>query len=196
MNKRSILLSILFFSLCTFHVAAQDVPTVRRNTPSGVEVSTFTEIPAATKHCDATVCDWWERLRIAANKLQKNPNGRSKSNFVNTFLEGIEKGFTIPVGDRPAQVLVPAPMPVTDKLPNAERNGTVKLLVELRADASIGEVIVTQKLGPGIDRLAVHASQSILFLPAIKDGSFVNEWQPQTYSFFHSPMTLSHAPTR
>jgi hypothetical protein len=196
MNKRDILLSTIFISLCVFDVAAQDTATVRRNTPSGVEIGTFKEIPAATQLCDAAACDWWERLRKSGNKMQKTPDAKSKSNFVNIFVEGLEKGFPVPVGDRPAQVLVPARVTEIDRLPDRERNGTVKLLVELRPDASIGEVKIMQKLGPHIDQLCMQAAQNILFLPAIKDGKFVTDSQPQTYGFFHSATPRSGATIR
>ena len=50
----------------------------------------------------------------------------------------------------------------------------MELSVEYRADASIGEVQVKKGLGWGLDEDAVQAARHCVFLPAIRDGAFVN----------------------
>src|SRR5437763_6978278 len=148
MKTRCALFGAVLACFCACQVLSQTTSTVKRSISSGVEISNFKEIPPASEACDAAACDWWARLRIAGNNLAKSPSAKTKSNFVNVFVEGLTKGYRVPLVDRPPQILFPGSQIVTDQLPEKERNGTVSLLAELRADASIGTVKVTQGLGP------------------------------------------------
>lgn len=172
--------------LTSINLSAQDTKTVKTTSGSGVEVVTYQEIPAATEPCTPVECEWWNRLRQAGNKLLRKGDQKSKSAYVFLFIEGIEKSYRIPLKDRSAQTLVFGPRVQTAGLASKERNGTVKLSIELRADASIGDVRVLNGLGPKIDQRCIQAAQSIIFLPAVRDRTFVDEWQTPEYKFFHA----------
>jgi hypothetical protein len=167
-------------------VTALGQETVTRSSKVGstVEGRTYRDIPPSTEPCSPEECSWWERLREAGNKLLRKGDEKSKGAFVAAFLEGIEKSYRVPVKDRPPQPLVfPRPI-VTSDLPLKERNGRVQLSVELMADASVGEIRVVESLGKAIDERCVKAVQNIIFLPAVKNGAFVQDkWMP-AYSFF------------
>ena len=174
------------FLLTTAHVSAQETKTVKTTTGSGISVRTYREIPAATEPCTPEECEWWNRLRQAGNKLLRKGDQKSKSAYAFLFVEGIEKSYRIPLKDRSAQALVFGPTVQNADLPSKERNGTVKLSIELRADGSIGEVIVLNGLGPKIDQRCIQAAHDVLFLPAVRDRTFVTEWQTPEYRFFHA----------
>ena len=61
--------------------------------------------------------------------------------------------------------------------------GKVVLLVEFRADGTIGEVQVVRSLGYGLDECAVEAARQIRFRPAIQDGVPVLFWSKVEYSW-------------
>lgn len=172
--------------LTTAYVSAQDTKTVKTTTGSGVSVTTYEEIPAATEPCAPEECEWWNRLRQAGNKLLRKSDQKSKGTYASLFLEGIEKSYRIPLKDRPSQALFFGPPVQTADLPSKQRNGIVRLSVEQRADGSIGDVKVLKGLGPQIDRRCILAAQSVIFLPAVRDRRFVTEWQTPEYKFFHA----------
>lgn len=168
--------------LMTAETWAQDSKTQTTIAGSGVSVVTYKEIPAATEPCTSAECDWWNRLREAGNKMLRKGDQKSKSVFASLFVEGIEKSYRVPLADRPAQGLSRAPMCLQPSdLPAKQRNGTVRLSVEQRADGSVGEVKVVNGLGPEADRRCIQATRNIIFLPAVKDRQFVTEWSPAQY---------------
>ena len=170
------------FLLMTAHTSAQDSKTRTTIEGSSVSVFSYKEIPAATEPCTSQECDWWNRLREAGNKLLRKGDQKSKSVFASLFAEGIEKSYRVPLPDRPAQVLSPAPMCLQPSdLPAKQRNVTVRLSVEQRADGSVGEVKVVNGLGPEGDRRCIQASRNIIFLPAVKARQFVTQWSPAQY---------------
>jgi TonB-like protein len=175
------------FLLMTAHLSAQDIKTVKTKSGSGVSVTTYQEIPAATEPCTLEECEWWNRLRQAGNQLLLKGDQKSKSAYASLFVEGIEKSYRIPVKDRSSQILVFGPLQTAD-LASQARNGTVKLSIEHRADGSIGEVRVLKGLGPKIDRRCIQAAQSAIFLPAVRDRTFVDEWQTPEYKFFRAAL--------
>jgi hypothetical protein len=168
---------------------AQDAVTRTATVGSGVEGRTYKEIPAASEPCSPEECAWWNRLRMAGNTLLRKSDEKSKAEYVAVFLEGIEKSYRVPVKDRPSQTLV-FPLRIrTDDLPFKERNGQVKLSLEVRPDASIAEIKVLEGIGTKINERCIKAAQNMIFLPAIKNGSFVSDIQTRTYSFFRSPLS-------
>lgn len=190
LHRRSLLRFGLVLCAClltTAHLSAQDTKTVKTTTGSGVSVTTYEEIPAATEPCTPEECEWWNRLRQAGNKLLRKNDQKSKGAYASLFVEGIEKSYRIPLKDRSAQVLFFGPPVQTANLPSKQRNGVVRLSVEQRADGSTGEVKVLNGLGPEIDRRCILAAQSVIFLPAVRDRTFVTEWQTPKYEFFHRP---------
>ena len=97
------------------------------------------------------------------------------------FVEGLEKSYHVPLGDRPAQALVGGSMV------RFAVNGTVEISVEIRSDASIGETKVTKSLAPDVDRNCIETFRQTIFLPAVKDRTFVTSWQTPKCGFFYNP---------
>ena len=165
---------------------AQETKSVNTISGSGAEGRTYTELPAATEPCSVAECEWWNRLRKAANILLQKADQKSKATYVTVFVEGLEKSYRIPLKDMPAKTLAVGPRVQTTNLQAKEKNGTVKLFVELRSDASIGEIKILNGIGPEIDKRCIQAAKNIIFLPAIKDGKFITEWQTSSYNFYHA----------
>jgi hypothetical protein len=184
-RTRSLLESMLVccaFLLITASTSAQETKTRTTTTGSEVSVTSYEEIPAATEPCTFAECDWWNRLREAGNKMLRKGDQESKSVFASLFVEGIEKSYRVPLADRPAQGLSPAPMCLQPSdLPAKQRTGTVRLSVEQRADGSVGEVKVVNGLRPEADRRCIQAARNVIFLPAVKDRQFVTQWSPAQY---------------
>lgn len=185
-QMRSLLASSLVccaFLLMSAHASAQDTKTRRTAAGSAVSVTSYTEIPAATEACTPEECDWWNRLREAGNKVLRKGDEKSMSAYASLFVEGIAKSYKVPLADRPSQVLSHGqPVQITN-LPLKQRNGTVRLSVEHRADGSVGEIKVLTGVGTQVDQRYIQAARSVIFLPAVKDRQFVAEWQTAQYRF-------------
>lgn len=128
-------------------------------------------------------------MRDAGNKLLRKADETSEAAYVVVFLEGIERSYHVPLKDRPPQILRFPPRVQTDDLPFKERNGRVRLSLELRADLSIGEIKLLEGIGTTINERCVKAAQNMIFLPAVKNGTFVSDIQTPTYKFFKSPLS-------
>ena len=176
------------FLLMTAHASAQDTKT-RRTTvgSSAVAIVSYKEIPAATEPCTSEECDWWNRLREAANKLLGKADQKSLSAYASLFVEGIEKSYKVPLADRPSQILFSRQPVLPPKPPTQQRNETVKLSVEYRADGSVGEIKVLSGRETQFAQRCIWAAGSVVFLPAVKDRQFVTEWQTPEYKFVYGP---------
>ena len=174
-------------AICAGNVVCQETKTVTHTSGSTVEGATYTLIPEATEPCTPAECEWWKQVRQTANDLQKKGDDKSKKRFVELFVEGMEKSHRVPLSDRKAQGLVLGPRLNTDRLPDSQRNGTVELSIEIRSDASIGEVKVIKSLGPQIDQLCISQARQTIFLPAVSDHTFVTSWQNTKYTFAQNP---------
>jgi len=53
-------------------------------------------------------------------------------------------------------------------------SANVGLSVEVRADGTVGNVTLANNPGFGLDDSAVAAAKKAVFLPAVKDGAFVD----------------------
>jgi len=189
LHRRSFIRFGLVSCACLFTTAqlsAQDTKTVKSTSGSGISVTSYQEIPAATEPCTSVECEWWNRLRQAGNKLLRKGDQKSKRAYASLFVEGIEKSYRIPLKDRSALTLVFGPRVQTADLQSKEKNGTVKLSIEHRADGSIGDVRVLKGLGPKTDQRCIYAAQSFIFLPAVRDRTFVDDWQTSEFKFFHA----------
>lgn len=174
------------FLLMTVPASAQDTKTLTTKVgSSGLSIRRYTEIPAATEPCTAEECDWWNRLREAGNKLLQKGDQKSRRAFATLFLEGIEKSYKVPLADRHSKHLFYGQTVQIADLPPQQRNGTVKLSVEHRADGSIGEIKVLSGMGTRVDQRCIQAARSVIFLPAVKDRQFVTEWGTPEYKFFY-----------
>jgi hypothetical protein len=181
LNKKVITLFLIATAL-VIEAAGQESKTVTKISGSGAEVHTYRKIPEATEPCLPAECEWWKRLRQAGNELQRKGDDKSQRRFVTLFVEGLENSYRVPVKDRPAQPLTFGPMVRVSGV-----NGTVQLSVEFLADASVGEVSVIKGVGKAIDQSCIQSARQILFLPAIKDGLFVNSQQKPVYNFRYNP---------
>lgn len=105
------------------------------------------------------------------------------SAYASLFVEGIAKSYKVPLADRSSQVLLFGQTVKTTNLPPKQRNGTVRLSVEHRADGSVGEIKLLSGLGTQVDQRCIQAARRVIFLPAVKDRQFVTEWQTPGYKF-------------
>lgn len=62
-------------------------------------------------------------------------------------------------------------------------NGTIRILVQLRADGKIGHMIIVKPLGYGMDQQAMAAARGIKFIPAKKHGTPVSVFVTLEYNF-------------
>lgn len=169
------------------NVLCQETKTLTSVSGSTVSGRTYKLVPEATEPCTSAECDWWKQVRQTANDLQKKGDDKSKKRFIGLFVEGTEKSHRVPLGDRKAQGLAFGPMFKTDRLPASQRNGTVELSIEIRFDASIGEVKVIKSLGAAIDQLCISHARQTIFLPAVNDRTFVTSWENTKFMFAHNP---------
>jgi TonB family protein len=71
-------------------------------------------------------------------------------------------------------VLHREPARYTNAARKARAKGEIVLSIEFRADGTIKVLNIVRGLGFGLDEKAVAAAQKIIFLPVVKDGTFVN----------------------
>lgn len=190
-STRLLLNSLLVFFLIPTaasggRVSCQEKRVVKES-GSTIEVYTYKDIPEATEPCTPEECEWWKQLREAGNILQRKGDEKSKTKFALLFLEGMQKAYHIPLKDRPPQVLAfgrPAYSEMTlARLRMRRTNGAAELSIEFRADGSIGDVNLIKGLDKAFDRSAVQGARQNLFLPAVRNGAFVTEWQKREMKF-------------
>lgn len=173
------LLAASMMSPCE-HVVGQD-KTIRSYRGSTVLVSSYNEIPEATEQCTQEEKQWWDNFRKAGNELQRKMDKKSQTKLADLFSEGLVKGYRIPLKDRPAQILLLGKVVFPDSLvarARAQRlNGSIELSIEYRGDGSIGDVKILKGLDKEMDGYAVQAARQSIFIPAVKDGAFVTDWQ-------------------
>jgi TonB-like protein len=154
--------------------------TIKSNKGSTVLVSTYNEVPEATEQCSQEEKQWWDSLRKAGNDLQRKMDKKSQTNFGVLFAEGLEKGYRVPLKDRPPQVLLIGRVVFPDLLVARARakglKGRIDLSIEYRADGSIGDIKIVKGLDKEMDRYAVGAARQNIFIPALKNGVFVTDW--------------------
>jgi TonB family protein len=157
---------------------------------STVEMRTYTAIPEATEACAPAVCDWWNQIRRAnadlnlgyQKKKQKSVLEARDRYFVLLY-EGQQKGYRVPLKDRPPQSLVLG-LPAYPYLAKKNRiKGEVVVSIEISNDGTVGDPRVTNGLGWGLDQSAIQAARQAVFLPAIKDGAFVAQQSTVKFKF-------------
>ena len=142
-----------------------------------IKTKTIVELPEATEPCTPAECDWWNQLRQAANELQRKEDGKSKRKFAELLAEGLRKSYRVPLKDSPPKVLASRFPDISDVMKYRKVYGELELSVEYKADGSIGEIKVIKPLNSQIDNRVIKAARQHMFLPTIKDGAFVTEWQ-------------------
>ena len=108
---------------------------------------------------------------------------RTTGNYLGLLREGKEKGYRVPLPDNRVIVLHGAPARYTNAARKAKEQGTIVLSIEFRADGTIRVLKIVRGLGFGLNEQAVAAVQKIIFLPEIKDGTFVNMSSGLTFTF-------------
>jgi TonB family protein len=158
--------------------------TIKTYPGSTVLVSPYHEIPEATEQCSQEEKQWWESLRKAGNDLQRKLDKKSQTQLAVLFAEGLQKGYRIPLKDRPPQILLPAKVDVLSARARAKRRrGSIELSIEYQADGSIGEIKLLKGLDKELDGYAVQAVRRSIFIPAVKNGAFVTDWQSGRFEF-------------
>jgi TonB family protein len=71
----------------------------------------------------------------------------------------------------------------TDAARRANVQGDVVLFVQLRANGSVGNVIVRKRLSEGLLENSIQAAKRIKFIPAQRNGQPVDSYAALTYSF-------------
>jgi TonB family protein len=108
---------------------------------------------------------------------------RTTGNYLDLLREGKEKGYRVPLLNERVTVLHREPARFTNAAREAKAQGTVVLTVEFRSDGRIKVLNIVRGLGFGLNAQAVAAVQKIIFLPEIKDGTFVNWSSNLEFSF-------------
>jgi len=191
------LFCLVAVSASAMSVSAQD-PSKKEKTVvsfvgSTAEVRTYAAIPEATEPCAPAVCDWWKQIRQANADLNLGYQKRNKKSILAArdryfvlLYEGQQKGYRVPLKDRSPQSLVlgwPAYPYVAQK---ARIKGEVVVSIEISHDGTVGDPRVTKGLGWGLDESAIQAARQAVFLPAIKDGTFVAEQSTMKFTFFQN----------
>lgn len=167
--------------LCSSDNVVGQEKTITSYRGSTVLISSYNEIPEATEQCNQEEKQWWESFRNAGNDLQRKMDKKSQTKLGVLFAEGLEKGYRIPLKDRPPQILLHGKVVFPDSLVARARikglKGSIELSIEYRADGSIGDVKLLKGLDKDMDGYAVRAARESIFIPAVKDGAFVTDWQ-------------------
>jgi TonB family protein len=108
---------------------------------------------------------------------------RTTGNYQGLLREGKEKGYRVPLLDNRVIILHKERPRYTNAARKAKEQGIITLTVEFRSDGTIKVLKIVRGLGFGLNVQAVAAVQKIIFLPQIKDGTFVNMSSNLEYSF-------------
>jgi TonB family protein len=108
---------------------------------------------------------------------------RTTGNYLDLLREGKEKGYRVPLLDNRVIVLHREPARYTYAAREAKEQGIIVLSVEFRADGTIKVLKIVRGLGFGLNAQAVAAVQKMIFLPEVKDGTFVNMSSNLEFSF-------------
>ena len=103
--------------------------------------------------------------------------------YLDLLREGKEKGYRVPLPDNRAIALHQTGARFTNAAREARAQGVVVLSIEFQSDGTLKVVRVVSGLGFGLDEKSVEATRIIVFLPAIKDGVFVNMASTLQYTF-------------
>ena len=108
---------------------------------------------------------------------------RTTGNYLGLLREGKEKGYRVPLLDNRVILLHRVRATYTNAAREAKEQGIIVLSVEFRADGTIKVLKIVRGLGFGLNAQAVAAVQKMIFLPQVKDGTFVNMSANFEYSF-------------
>jgi len=143
------------------------------------------EIPEATLPCSEDECKWWAEVKKAGDAIRNNlADEKDVKRFAELLKLAEAKGYRPPIPNQWAMVLFQKPPQSTEEAVRKNITGGMALAVELRADGTVGSVRVAQGLGHGLDERAIQAAQKMIFLPAVRDRTFITMQMPVTMSIF------------
>ena len=141
------------------------------------------EIPEATLPCSEDECKWWAEIKKTGDAIRNRLADEKDVKRFSELLKVAEaKGYHPPVPNQWAMVLYQRPPQSTEEALKKNITGGMALAVELRADGTVGTVRVAQGLGHGMDERAIQAAQKTIFLPAVRDRTFITMQMPMTMS--------------
>lgn len=97
----------------------------------------------------------------------------STKRFIGLLREGKEKSYSVPIPDGRPMFLYTGRPNYTEEARQKKIEGKVDLRLSLEADGTVGEVQIVKGLGEGLDEQAIESMRQTLFLPAIRNGVFV-----------------------
>lgn len=83
----------------------------------------------------------------------------------------------------PVKILSKPRPSYTDSARMANAQGTIRVLVAFDGNGKIGHILITKRLGFGLDEQALRAARNIKFLPASQDGKPVSVVKTVEYTF-------------
>jgi len=86
-------------------------------------------------------------------------------------------------GVTPIKVLSKPIAQYTDAARNSSVEGTIRIVVVLKSDGTVGHMFLLKRLGYGLDENAIRAARSIKFQPKMKDGRPVPAVMIVEYTF-------------
>ena len=107
----------------------------------------------------------------------------STARFLGLLREGSEKSYRVPLDDRRPQLLYGGRPSYSEEARQKKIQGSVFFRVRIDADGTLGPVRVMRGLGHGLDESAVISMKRTLWLPAVKDGVFVQYWSAPEMEF-------------
>ena len=97
--------------------------------------------------------------------------------FRQVLEEGRVKAYSVPVQDSVQPVVLGYGRPdYTEQARKDKIQGTVRVRAEFLAEGTVGDVTVVTGLKDGLDEQAIKAVRQTMFIPAVKDGTFVTKW--------------------
>jgi TonB family protein len=177
-KNRSILLFIALVLTCAASVSAQVQIELKPNEPKKEEKNASAgrwQIPEASVSAGPEVKAWCDGLRDAAKAVRDSHGDRKdRKRFAQALVEGATKSFNPPIDDRKPFYLVMAEPEYTEDARRHRVSGRIMLRVEFRADGTVGQVRTLNSLGYGLDEAAITAARNAVFIPAVRNGAFVD----------------------
>jgi TonB family protein len=135
------------------------------------------EISEATLPCSPDEETWWKAVRKAGNSLRRGKGGKKEvAKFSELLNEGVAKSYKVPIADQRALRITSAEPQYTDEARSRNINGTVILRALVLPDGSVDQIRVLRGLGFGLDEKSIDAARGSIFLPGVKDGTFIKSF--------------------
>jgi hypothetical protein len=107
----------------------------------------------------------------------------AKEKYLGVLREGKDNGYRVPLVDGRPLILEKAFASFTNVARAAKVNGVIAVSLVFQADGTIGDPQVIRGLGFGLDEKAIEAALKVIFLPAVKAGTFSDTRSSMEFSF-------------